>query len=71
MNLPHAVLRHRIDEAMRVEAVVHARHVDVVDIEQQLAVGAARELGDEFPFAHLVAVERDIARHVLQQQAAT
>ena len=44
--------------------------IDVVHVEQHLAVGALAELGDEFPFGELGGRVGDVARHVLQHQPA-
>ena len=55
---------------MRVEFVVEGADIDVVDVEQDLAVGALRELGDELPFGELGGGVGDVARHVLQHQPA-
>ena len=49
MELADAVGRHAVDEGPRVEAVVEAADVDVVDVEQDQAVGALGDGGDEFP----------------------
>ena len=55
---------------MRVEVVVEGADIDVVDVEQDLAVGAPRQLGDELPFGQLGGGVGDVARDVLEHQAA-
>lgn len=52
----------------RVEAVIEAGNVDIVDIEQQPAVGLVRHGRQEFPLAEGVASEADIGAGVLQHQ---
>jgi hypothetical protein len=71
VQLPHAGSRQRVDERVRVEAVVHGAHIYVVDVEQQIAVGALCETREKFRFAHLRRCEPDVARDVLEQDAAT
>ena len=42
--------------------------VDIVDIEEQLASGAAGDRGDELPFAHRIVVEANVGGDILDQQ---
>ena len=53
-----------------IEAVVDAADIDVVHIEQQMAIGAAHQLRNEFPFAQFVCRVSDIARYVFEQNPA-
>ena len=70
MELAHAGPRHGTKEGHGVELVVEGADIDVVDVEQDLAIGAPRELGDELPLGELGGGVGDVARHVLQHQAA-
>ena len=54
----------------RRKAVIEGADIDVVDVEQQPAAGAARQLGQEFPFRHLGIVELDVGRDVFQHDGA-
>ena len=51
----------------RVEAVIDAADVDVVDVEQDGAVGALRNFAQELPFAHLGRLIGEVAGDVFQQ----
>ncbi len=55
---------------MRVVAVVEGADIDVVDVEQQPAAGAARELGQKLPFRHFGIVELHIGRDIFQHDGA-
>ena len=70
MELLHAVDRHAAQIGERIEAVIDAADVHVVDVEQQPAIGALGDLAQEFPFGHLVGGEADVAGDVLQHQPA-
>ena len=67
MKLAHSGFRDGLQVGQRVEAVIDAADVDIVDVEQDGAIRALRDLAQEFPFAHLGGVEGQIARDVLQQ----
>ena len=54
VDLAHACWRNRIDVVPRVEAVVDAAHIDVVDVQQQFAVRALQQFADKLPLGHLV-----------------
>jgi hypothetical protein len=49
MELPHPLARHGAQERERIELVIEGADIDVVDAEQDLAVGPPRQLGDEIP----------------------
>ncbi len=66
VELDDAVGGNTVEEGQRVVAVIERAHVDVVDVKQQPAAGAPRQLGDEFPLRHLGAVELHVRGHVLQ-----
>src|SRR4051812_34042227 len=53
VDLPYAVEREPVQKAQRIEAVVHRADKNVVHVEQEPAVGLARDLRKEFPLAHL------------------
>jgi hypothetical protein len=67
MKLAHARFRHGLKILYGVKTMVDAADIDVVDIEQDVAVRARRHLAKEIPLAHLVGVKAQIARHVFQQ----
>jgi len=69
VDLLHASDGHGIDEARRVVAVVDAAHVDVVDVEQQQAVGLLGQRSEEFPLGHGRGAVLGVARDVLEHQA--
>mmetsp|Transcript_3256 Transcript_3256/g.5874 ORF Transcript_3256/g.5874 Transcript_3256/m.5874 type:complete len:277 (+) Transcript_3256:233-1063(+) len=68
VDLAHRPDRNALQIVQRVEAMVAARDIDVVDVQQQLGAGGLQQLGDELPLAHLVGREAYIAGHVLQHQ---
>src|SRR5262249_57585230 len=53
-----------------IEVMIPGTHVDVVDVQENPAVGALRHLPEKLPFGHLRVLERDVARDVLEQDAA-
>ena len=55
--------------ARAIEAVVVGAHEHVVDVEQDAAVGAAGELGEELVLRHVGVAEAQVARRVLEQDA--
>jgi hypothetical protein len=58
----------RIEIARGVESVVARIDPDVVHVEEHSASRAARHLGDELPFGNRRVREREIRRHVLDQE---
>ena len=70
VELHHAVSRNAVEEGHGIIAMVEGADIDVVDVEQQPAAGAARQFGEEFPLGHLGIVELDIGRDVLQHDGA-
>ena len=70
MELHDAVARHAVQEIVGGEAVIEGADIDVVDVEQEPAIGARRDLAHELPFGHLRLAEGDVARHVLERQPA-
>src|SRR5215469_8041502 len=50
-----------------VEAMVECIHVDVVDIEQDTAVGGLGHAREKFPFAHRRFAIREVARDILDK----
>jgi hypothetical protein len=71
MKLHHAVARHAAEELVGRETVVEGAHINVVDVEQQPAIGAACNLAYKLPFGHLRLAEGHVARHVLEREPAT
>src|SRR5882757_11210746 len=68
VKLPDALLRHGVQIDLRVEAVIDATDVDVVDVEQDGTVRALGDLAQEFPFAHVGLLISQIARYVFKQE---
>jgi len=69
VNLLHALGGDGVQVLERVELMVHRAHVDVVDIEQDQAIGTLRDLGEKLPFAETRIAKFHVARHVLEQDA--
>jgi hypothetical protein len=67
MDLADAVDRNAAEIALGVEAMVHRRHEDVVHVEQDPAVGAHGDGGEEVPLRHRRVRELDVRGHVLDQ----
>lgn len=53
------------------EAVVKGADVDVVDIQEDLAVGALGDLAQEVPFGEFAFGESDVARDIFEQDLAS
>ena len=68
MKLHDPLVRNRANVLDRVEVVVHARHVDVVHVEQQAAVGVGRHAGEKLPLGHGRADKADVGAGVFQDQ---
>ena len=66
MDLAHPVLGNARQIVCRIEAVIEGRDIDVVDVEQQVAIGPPRQFGQEVPFVHGIGGEGDIGRGVFQ-----
>jgi hypothetical protein len=66
VDLDHPVGRKGVDIALGREAGVAGADVDVVDVEQQRAAGAARDFVEEVDLVPLVSVDRQVVRRVLQ-----
>ena len=69
--LLHAFGGNGVEILERVELMVDRAHVDVVDIEQDQAIGAPGDLAEELPFGEVRIAERHVARDILQQDSAT
>src|SRR5579885_274192 len=68
VEIGDALARQRADELHRVVAVVDAVDVDVVDVEQQIAVGFGEHRAGELDLAHFPA-RRGIVRRILDRHA--
>ena len=71
MELDDPIARHAMQEFVGGEAVVEGADIDVVDVEQEPAIGAPCHLAHELPLGHLGLAEGDVARHVLERQPAS
>ena len=68
MKLTHPILRHGPQVRQRVEAMIDAADVDIVDVEQDGAVGALAQPRAETPTrSSRICMEGEIARDVFQQ----
>ena len=68
MDLDDALGRQRLDIMAGVEAVVEGADIDVVDVEQQAAIGVFREPAEILPFRHLRAGELEIGAGIFEDQ---
>src|SRR5581483_9232775 len=71
VDLLHGMRRDRVQIAQRIETVVDAADVDVVDVEQDAAAAAPGNQVEKLPFRDGRFGELEIARYVLDQDAAT
>src|SRR5690349_16379746 len=69
VELLHALRRNTVHVSARVESVVEAADEDIVDVEEDEAVGAPCYLAEEFPLCHDRLLVTDITRNILQQDA--
>src|SRR5262249_56162254 len=69
VHLPDPVGRQTLQVVLRTEAVVDAAHVDVVHVQEDAAVGAFRDGGEEGPLGHRGVREGEVALDVFQQDA--
>ena len=67
MNLPNALARHSAKVVEGVEAVVVGADVDVVDVQQDPAVGPLGDGGQKLPLRDARVGVGHVARHVLEQ----
>ena len=65
MNLRYPLAADAIEIFVGIEIVILRRHVDVVHIQENPAVGALDDLVEELPFGHLGAMKFGVATHVL------
>ena len=70
VDLHHAVGGDRVDVLARVEAVVEAADVDVVDVEEEAAAAAVAQARQELPLRHRRAGEGEVGRRVLEDERA-
>ena len=70
MELHHAVARHAVQKVVSREAVIVGADIDIVDVEQEPAIGAVSHFAHELPFGHLGLAEGDVARYVLKREPA-
>ena len=70
MNLADMLHGKRIEIGHRLEAVIDRGDIDVVDVEQEPAAGAADDRAQEFGLAHGRVREGDIGRRVFEQDGA-
>ncbi len=64
VNLCDAMRGHRVDVGKRVETVVLRRDINIVDVEQNAAVGAFDDFGQELPLRHFGDVKLGVAGDV-------
>jgi len=64
VDLGDAISRDGVDVGARVEAVILRRDVDVVDVEEDAAVGFFDDFVEEFPFGHFGDVELGVTGDV-------
>ena len=69
VQVGHPLRRDLIDELTRIVAVIDAVHVDVVDVQQQIAVGFAHDAEQEIRLADF-AGQRCVEGGVLHRNAA-
>ncbi len=67
MELDHAVARDSLDVVGGVEAVVAGANEDVVDVEENAAVGVLGDLAEEFPLAHGRVAKGDVGGDILER----
>ena len=70
VELDDPLVGQRPDEPVGVHVVVEARHVDVVDVEEQPAVRLLGQAGDELPLVHGRILEGNVGAGVLQHERA-
>jgi hypothetical protein len=68
VNLRHAMRGDGIDVVDGVEFVVHRGDVDVVHVEQNSAIGALDDFGQELPLGHLGGGEFGVAELTFSTQ---
>ena len=70
VNLEDARGIERGERGLGIGAVIVRVHQQVVEVEQDAAVGLTRNCGEELAFAHAVVGEAHVARDVLDRDAA-
>ena len=69
MDLANPLGRNAVEIAQWLEFVVEGADIDIVHIQQQVAVGAPRHFRQEFTLGHRGMRERDVAGDVLDEDA--
>src|SRR5579862_700297 len=67
VELDDAFARNRVDIGARIETMIERADEDVVDVEQDAAVGALCDLREELPFGHLRIAKRHVAGNILDE----
>ena len=68
MKLHDPLVGNRANVLDRIEVVVHARHINVVHVEQQAAIRVGRHASEEFPLGHGRTDKTDVRAGILQDQ---
>ena len=68
VKLDDPLVRQGANERVRVEVMIEARDVDVVEVKQQTAVGLFGHAGDELPLLHRGVAESHVRAGVLQHE---
>src|SRR5271167_1509564 len=68
VHLNNAMVRQVADIFDGIEIVIHTGDMDVVDVEQQAAIGFVGDAGQEFPFRHCGGGESDVTAGIFQDK---
>ena len=67
MELPHPVDRDTVEIGEWIETMIEGTHINIVDVEQDQAVGFGGDGGEKFPLGHHGCVVSQIAGDIFQQ----
>src|SRR5580698_1746419 len=68
MKLANPVRGDRLQISQRIEAMIDAADINIVDVEEDGAVRPLRDLAQKFPFVHVGGMKGQIARDIFKQQ---
>ena len=70
VDLADMLDRESLEIGERIEAAIDRGHDDIVEVEQQATAAAPGERAQEFGFGHLLALEAQIGRWILDEDAS-
>ena len=67
VNLRHALRRHAVQIIVRIEVMILRRNIDIIDVQQNAAVGPLHHFVQKLPLGHFRNVKFGVAADVLHR----